>query len=75
MPEAAYMSLSVLVVLLWFPISTTLTERFESLEIIFYNIQALGVYGSFAIKWPAPLGDIFSYCAFFNIGECRTLAH
>ena len=77
MPKTLVVVLCVVVIALWFPIIAFFTERYESLEIIVYNIQFMGLYSQFTIQWPSPLGEIFSYLAFFNMGEallcCETL--
>jgi hypothetical protein len=64
---AAYLVISLLVILLWFPITSNLTEKFESLEITLGLVQFLGLYSMFDVKWPEPLQSLLNACSFFNL--------
>jgi hypothetical protein len=63
----AYLSLSIGVVMLWFPVLAKLTEMMESLEIALSFIQFLGLYSTYAVEWNPWLQDFFFYCSFFNL--------
>ena len=65
--SGSYLILTVLVVLVWFPVTATLTAHFESLEITFAFVQFLGLYSNYQVEWRPGLQSIFGNLAFFNL--------
>ena len=69
MPSVMYGLISLLVIFVWFPVLSKITENFESLEILINFISFLGLYSYYtaASQFRPALENFLKYCSFFNV--------
>ena len=67
MPEIAYPLIAIALVVGWFAIGGWLSEKLETLEVLFGMVGFFGLYSDFSIEWGDEFSSFFSSCSFFNM--------